>query len=272
MRLVSASRPTATFIPAEPGNFDYMNSDLAFTGHYVIQGNFQGFSIWDIADPSGPKLVHAETCPDQQNDVSVYKNVLFLSGESQNGRVDCGAQGVQEPVSPQRFRGVRVLDISDLNHPRLLANVQTCRGSHTHTLVTDPKDSSVVYIYVSGQAPVRAAGELAGCSAALPEQDTASARFRIDIIRVPLAHPEQASIVSRPRIFEALVAPPMHGPTRTDSAADVRYADSARATGAFVVTFQGSPVVLPSEFTTGMLDSIVRSRGASGAPTAADST
>src|SRR5204862_2361958 len=159
--------------------------------------------------PFHPRLIHAETCPEQQNDPSVYKNLLFLSAESQNGRVDCGAQGVQEPASPQRFRGVRVIDVSDLTHPRIVANVQTCRGSHTHTLVTDPRDTTVVYIYVSGQAPVRPAEELAGCSAALPEQDTASARFRIDIIRVPLSRPESAGVVSLPRIFAAMVAPPI---------------------------------------------------------------
>jgi hypothetical protein len=206
LKLVSTSAPTKEFIPAVPGDFDYMNSDLAFEGHDVIQGNFRGFQVWDVADPAHPRLVHAETCPEQQNDVSIYRNLLFLSGESPNGRFDCGAQGVSDRVSPQRMRGIRILDISDVTHPRTVANVQTCRGSHTHTLVTDPRDSSVVYIYVSGQAPVRPAEELAGCSAALPEQDTASARFRIDIIRVPLAHPEQASIVSRPRIFEALIA------------------------------------------------------------------
>ena len=272
LRLVSTSPPNKDFVPAQPGDFEYMNSDLAFSGRHLIQGNFRGFQVWDIADPVHPRLVHVELCPEEQNDVSVYRNLLFLSGESPNGRLDCGAQGVSDRASRDRMRGIRVLDISDLTHPRILANVQTCRGSHTHTLVTDPKDSSVVYIYVSGQAPVRPAGELTGCSAALPEQDTASARFRIDIIRVPLAHPEQASIVSRPRIFEALVAPPMHGPSAADSAADRRYADSARANGAVVVMFQGSPVVLPGEFMAGMLDSIVRSRGATGAPTAADSS
>jgi len=270
MRLVSTSRPPAEFIPAQPGDFDYMNSDVAFKGNYVIQGNFQGFSVWDITDPFHPRLVHAERCPEQQNDVSVYKNLLFLSGESQNGRVDCGTQGVQEPVSPERFRGVRLIDISDPTHPRIVANVQTCRGSHTHTVVTDPKDTSVVYIYVSGQAPVRPTGELAGCSAALPEQDTASARFRIDVIRVPLAHPEQARIVSRPRIFETLVAPPEHGVSPADSAAGQRYADSARATGAYVVKFQGSPIVVPPPFVTPMLDSIARGNGRT-APNAADS-
>jgi hypothetical protein len=271
MRLVSTSRPTANFIPAEPGNFDYMNSDLAFKGTTLFQGNFQGFSVWDIADPAHPRLLHTELCPEQQNDVSVYKNLLFISGESQNGRIDCGAQGVQEPVSPQRLRGVRVLDISDLSHPRILANVQTCRGSHTHTLVTDPKDTTVVYIYVSGQAPVRPAAELAGCSNALPAQDTASARFRIDIIRVPLAHPEQASVVSRPRIFEALVEPPTHGRASVDSAAAARTVDSARAKGAYIVTIQREEVIIPSRYTDAMLDSIVKSRGGTGAPTAADS-
>ena len=271
LRLVSTSPPTKAFIPAEPGDFDYMNSDIAFDGHHVIQGNFHGFQVWDVADPAHPRLMHAETCPEQQNDVSVYRNLLFLSGESPNGRLDCGVQGLSEPVSPERFRGIRILDIGDPAHPRIVANVQTCRGSHTHTLVTDPTDTSVVYIYVSGQAPVRPPEELAGCSAALPEQDTASARFRIDIIQVPLAHPEQARIVSRPRIFEALIAPPSHGAAPADSAANARFADSAQATGAFVARFQGEPVVLPAEFTSGMLDSIVRSRGASGAPTAADS-
>ena len=271
LRLVSTTPPPREFVPAEPGDFNYMNSDFAFTGNTVIQGNFQGFSVWDVSDPAHPRLVHTEVCPEQQNDVSVYKNLLFLSGESGNGRTDCGPQGIQEPVSTQRMRGVRVLDISDWAHPKILANVQTCRGSHTHTLVTNPKDTSVVYIYVSGQAPVRPAAELPGCSDALPSQDTASAKFRIDIIRVPLAHPEHAAIVSRPRIFEALIDPRVHGPSPADSAAAAREADSARAAGAFVITFQGAPLVVPSDFAHEILDSIVKSHGRTGAPTGADS-
>ena len=270
MRLVSTSKPPAEFIPTDPGDFDFMNSDVAFKGNYLIQGNFQGFSIWDIADPFHPKLAHAETCPEQQNDVSVYKNLLFLSGESQNGRVDCGKQGVKETASPERFRGVRVLDISDVAHPRIVANVQTCRGSHTHTLVTDPKDTGTVYIYVSGQAGVRPSAELAGCSDALPEQDTASARFRIDIIRVPVAHPEQAAIISRPRIFEALTDPRTHGVTPLDSAAAKHFADSAKAAGAFVIVFQGSPFVLPAEMVQPALEQVARKNGRT-VPNAADS-
>jgi hypothetical protein len=270
LRLVSTTAPTKDFIPAEAGNFDYMNSDIAFRGSYVFQGNFHGYQVWDVADPAHPRLVHAELCPEQQNDVSVYRNLLFLSGESQNGRVDCGVQGINEPVSSQRFRGVRVVDISDITHPRILANVQTCRGSHTHTLLTDPKDTANVYIYVSGQAPVRPAEELAGCSSRLPHEDTASARFRIEIIRVPLAHPEQASIVSHPRIFQALADPASHGATPADMAEAEREAAAAQAAGAFVVKFQGLPVPLPAAFTAPMLDSIMRSHGGSGVPTAAD--
>ena len=136
--------------------------------------------------------------------------------------------------------------------------------------MTDPKDTSAVYIYVSGQAPVRPAEELAGCSSALPEQDTASARFRIDVIRVPLAHPESASVVSHPRIFEALVAPPTHGATPSDSAAAQHFADSAQATGAYVIKFQGLPIVLPPQFVNPMLDSVARSQGRT-APNGADS-
>src|SRR5260221_1730237 len=71
LRLVSTSRPPAKFIPAQPGDFDYMNSDLAFRGTTLFQGNFQGYSIWDVADPFHPRLINAETCPEQQNDVSV---------------------------------------------------------------------------------------------------------------------------------------------------------------------------------------------------------
>jgi hypothetical protein len=271
LRLVSTTPPAREFVPAELGDFNYMNSDLAFKGSYVIQGNFQGFSVWDATDPAHPKLVHTDVCPEQQNDVSVYHNLLFLSGESGNGRVDCGSQGVNDPVSTERMRGVRVLDVSDFTHPRVVANVQTCRGSHTHTLVTDPKDTSVVYIYVSGQAPVRPAAELAGCSDALPYQDTASAKFRIDIIRVPVAHPEQASIVSRPRLFESLADPRVHGPTPADSAAAMHEADSARAAGAIVMTFQGMPMALPNDFAKEILDSIVKSHGRTGPPTTADS-
>jgi hypothetical protein len=207
-------------------------------------------------------------CPASQSDVSVYGNLLFVSGEGMSGRLDCSGEGVAEAVSHERLRGIRIFDISDIRNPEYVANVQTCRGSHTHTVVEDPDDDQNVYIYVSGSAPVRPAEELPGCSALLPSEDPNSALFRIEVIRVPLDDPSQAAIVSSPRIFEGLVAPETHGLAPDDLAA----IEEARARGAFVVEFAGQAQVLPDRFVDAMLDSIVGARGGSGAPSAADST
>jgi len=243
------------------------NSDLAFTGHYAIQGNYNGIQIWDISDPAQPSLVDGYVCPASQSDVSVYGNLLFVSGEGLGGRLDCGTEGVHGAVSHDRLRGIRIFDISDIRNPRYIANVQTCRGSHTHTVLADPDDPDNVYIYVSGSAPVRPAEELPGCSSGSPDEDPNTALFRIEVIRVPLANPEQAEIVSSPRIFAGLVAPPQHGLAPEDLAA----IEEARARGAFLVEFGGQQIVLPDRFTGVMLDSVVKARGGTGAPTGADS-
>ncbi len=244
------------------------NSDLAFLDNYAIQGNYNGIQVWDISNPARPSLVVGYVCPASQSDVSVYQNLLFVSGEGFGGRLDCGTEGVEEKVSHHRLRGIRIFDISDIRNPEYISNVQTCRGSHTHSVLVDPNDKENVYIYVSGAAPVRPAEELPGCTDALPEEDPNSALFRIEVIRVPLAYPEQAAIVSSPRIFSDLEAPPTHGLAPDDLAA----IEQAKARGEFVVDIQGQPVVLPNRMTTPMLDSIVKARGGTGAPTAADST
>ncbi len=220
LRLVSTTPPPAAFTPTTPGDFGYLNSDLAFTGHYVIQGNFHGLQVWDISQPGRPTLVTTYVCPDAQNDVSVYRNLLFVSGEDFNGRLDCGTQGVPDSVSKDRMRGIRIFDIGDIAHPKPVTAVQTCRGSHTHTVVTDPRDTANVYIYVSGSAPVRSPNELAGCSALTPDKDPAA---------------------------------------------------EARAKGAFTARFFGMEHVLGPRFVTAQLDTIVKARGGTGAPTAADS-
>jgi hypothetical protein len=194
----------------------FANSDFAFQGTHLFQGNFYGVSIYDIANPAKTKLLTSLVCPGGQGDVSVYKNLLFMSVEMGNGRVDCGAQGFpaepppaagheKDPRLPvaqkDRFRGVRIFDISDISKPKQVAAVQTCRGSHTHTLVTDPNDPNNVYLYVSGTSYVRPADELAGCSGAAPDKDANTSLFRIDVIKVPVAAPQQAAIVSSPRVF-----------------------------------------------------------------------
>jgi len=198
----------------------FANSDLAFQGNHLFLGNFYGVSIYDISNPANAQLLTTMVCPGGQGDVSVYKNLMFMSVEMPNGRLDCGTEGFPpEPPPPageekdkekkhhvpaaqkDRFRGVRIFDISDIQNPKQVAAVQTCRGSHTHTLVVDPNDADNVYIYVSGTSFVRQPEELAGCSGEKPDKDPNTALFRIDVIKVPLAAPQEASIVSSPRVF-----------------------------------------------------------------------
>ena len=261
MRLLSNTVPPPPFLGKT-------NADLAFTGKFVIQGNYGGPLLWDISNPAKPVLAKSDLCPASQDDVSIYKNLLFVSSESNTGRLDCGTQGTGgDSVSAVRMRGVRIFDVTDINNPKYIANVQTCRGSHTHTVVNDPRDKDNIYIYVSGQAQVRPSSELPGCSKASPDQDPNSARFRIEVIKVPLAHPEQAAIVNSPRIFNDLAAPPTHGEAATEIAA----LDSARKAGAFIAEFSGQHFVLPPGFVKPQLDSVVKARGGTGDPTAADS-
>ena len=188
--------------PPRPwGGLNFANSDLAFSGNHLFVGNFSGFNVYDISNPASPALVTSVVCPGGQGDVSVHGSLLFMSVEQTRGRLDCGVGGVEDPVSKDRFRGVRIFDISDVKTPKQVAAVQTCRGSHTHTLVTDPNDSANVYVYGSGTAGTRSAEELAGCSGKEPGEDPETALFSIDVIKVPLASPQDARIVARPRIF-----------------------------------------------------------------------
>jgi hypothetical protein len=203
----------------------FANSDLAFQGNHLFQGNFYGVNIYEISNPAKTTLLTSMVCPGGQGDLSVYKNLLFMSVEMPNGRLDCGTQGFPpEPPQPSppageqkppagerqrilpvaqkdRFRGVRIFDITDVKNPKQVAAVQTCRGSHTHTLVVDPNDKENVYIYVSGTSFVRQSEELSGCSGEAPEKDPNTALFRIDVIKVPLAAPQEAQVVSSPRVF-----------------------------------------------------------------------
>jgi hypothetical protein len=179
----------------------YANSDLAFKGEHLFMGSFHGFNTYDVEDPRRAKLVASVVCPGGQGDVSVHGNLLIMSVEQTRGRLDCGTQGIAERVSPERFRGIRIFDITDVRKPKQVAAVQTCRGSHTHTLVTDPDDPANLYVYGSGTSSVRSPEELAGCSRKDPKEDPNTALFSIDVIQVPIASPDKAKIVSRPRIF-----------------------------------------------------------------------
>lgn len=259
LSVLSTTPPSDAFIGVT-------NSDLAFTGNYVIQGNYNGIQVWDISNPRKPSLVTEYVCPASQSDVSVYGNLLFVSGEGLGGRLDCGTEGVQEAVSADRLRGIRIFKIDDIRNPEYVSNVQTCRGSHTHSLLKDPNDDQNIYIYVSGSSSVRPEEELSGCSGLNPDEDPNSALFRIEVIKVPLDRPQDAAIVSSPRIFKDLVAPPVHG----QSAADIEELEAARARGEFVVKFFGQERVLPEQFIGPMLAAFVEERGGNEA-TSADS-
>ncbi|MEP6690989.1 MAG: hypothetical protein ABJD07_07520 [Gemmatimonadaceae bacterium] len=231
--IVSKTPPSEKFLNlSTPGDRRLVNSDLAFLGNYVIQGNYSGYQVWDISNVTRPTLRTAFVCPGSQSDVSVYKNLMFVSAEAVSGRVDCGMEGVQDTVSNARARGIRIFDISDIAHPKSVVTVQTCRGSHTNTLVTDPRDDANIYIYVSGSSTVRSPNELAGCSGGTNmSQDPNTALFRLEVIKVPLAHPEQSAIVSSPRVFNDLSAATRHGETAADSAQTAAMIAAATAAG-----------------------------------------
>jgi hypothetical protein len=207
MRLVSYTPKPPVFDSAR--GLTFINSDLAFRGSLVYQGNFSGFAIFDVANPAQPALLSTVLCATDQGDPSIYGNLLFISAESGRSRKDCGTQGVQD--GKDRMRGVRIFDVSNPRNPILLKNVQTCRGSHTHTIVPHPTDAGTIYIYVGGSSNVRDSLEMPGCSSGTVAENPNTAQYRVDIIRVPLGRPQDASVVGYARIFEGLPRAPGRG-------------------------------------------------------------
>ena len=184
-----------------PSLLNFANTDLTFAGDVLIAGNYHGFNAYDISNPRAPQLLSSVVCPGGQGDVSVIGNLLILSVEQTRGRLDCGLQGVAEPTSSDRFRGIRIFDVTDFRMPIQVGAVQTCRGSHTHTVVTDPDDEGNIYVYGSGTSSVRPGEEMAGCTDDSPFENPESALFRIDVIQIPVNNPQNSSVVNRPYIF-----------------------------------------------------------------------
>jgi hypothetical protein len=231
MKLVtSMKQPDGMFDPnpnAAGRSLDYANSDLAFglNGRLALQGNFHGLIFYNIEDPTKTSLQTIVPCPGGQGDVSIWGHLAFMSVESY-GRIDCAARAATPPAGaaagqpppdaaaggrgagggrgaappdPDRMYGVRIFDITDPRKPRQVAAVQTCRGSHTHSIVTDPNDKENIYIYVSGNSGIRSPEEKAGCVADPNAPNTST--YGIDVIKVPLAHPEQSAVVNHAYIF-----------------------------------------------------------------------
>lgn len=202
MRLVSFSKKPVQFDTVR--GLTFINSDLAFGTNFVYQANFAGFSIWDISNPAKPVLASVMQCITSQGDPSIVGHLLFISAEGAGNRNDCGAGGVQDPKD--HMAGVRIFDVSNPKAPKLIKNVQTCKGSHTHTIVPSPTDKNILYIYVSGQQSARPETELAGCKNGTDPADPTNSLYQLDIIKVPLDHPERAVVIPGARIFTGLDA------------------------------------------------------------------
>ncbi|MGB3797070.1 MAG: DUF305 domain-containing protein [Alteraurantiacibacter sp.] len=180
------------------GMLSFSNTDLAFAGDLMVAGNYHGFNAYRLGQDGVPQLVSSVVCPGGQGDVSIAGDLLIMSVEETRGRTDCGLQGITDRVSEERFRGLRIFDISDIARPVQVGQVQTCRGSHTHSIVTQTDDSLIVYN--SGTGSVRESDELEFCIGEVPGDDR-TALFSIDVIEIPLANPAMARIVSSPRVF-----------------------------------------------------------------------
>jgi hypothetical protein len=273
-----ATRPRADTIMAlakiaGPRSLSYINSDFVFRGNYLYQGNFGGFQIWDISDPASPVRVSTTLCTTDQGDPSIWGNLLFISDESARGRMDCSSAGIAERVSKDRAQGVRIFDVSDPAHPRQITVVQTCRGTHTHTLVPDPKDKNIVYIWGQGSSGLRSQDEVAGCAgapfdAAKDGPDSSDQFRRIEVVRVPLDHPENWSLVNQPHIFAGIgPRPPAHGNAPGDTM--VRGGRGGNANPMVVLSADGASIAAPAPMATAIIDSLVKARGGS-APASGD--
>lgn len=204
MRLVSFTPKAVEFDTLR--GLTFVNSDIAFGGKYVYQGNFSGFSIWDVSNPAKPAKVAVVSCVTSQGDPTIYGHLLFISAEGGGNRNDCAKGGVQNPAD--HMAGVRIYDVADPKNPKLIKNVQTCKGSHTHTLIPSPTDKGVVYLYVSGNQGARPETELAGCKMGTDPADETNSMYRLDVIKVPLANPAQAEVITGARIFTNMAPAP----------------------------------------------------------------
>jgi len=178
----------------------FSNTDMAFSGNKMVTGSYHGFNVYELQEDGLPELFSSVVCPGGQGDVSIVGDLLIMSVEQTRGRIDCGLDGVSQDVSPVRFRGIRIFDISDLARPRQVGQVQTCRGSHTHSVVSGPGDDGKIIVYNSGTSRVRDGDELDGCVGDIAG-DERTALFRIDIIEIPVDDPSKARIVDSPAVF-----------------------------------------------------------------------
>jgi len=178
----------------------FVNTDMAFRDDVLVAGSYHGFNIYKLDAKGLPKLTASVVCPGGQGDVSIVGDLLIMSAQETRGRLDCGLEGVSEDVSPDRFRGIRIFDISDLTRPRQVGAVQTCRGSHTHSVVSGPGEDGRIIVYNSGTSTIRETEEMETCFDELPGDDR-TALFRVDVIEIPVDDPSKSRIIDSPAVF-----------------------------------------------------------------------
>jgi len=178
----------------------FSNTDMAFSDDLLVTGSYHGFNMYQLKDSGIPNLVSSVVCPGGQGDVSIVGDLLIMSVEQTRGRLDCGLQGVSEDISDERFRGIRIFNISDITNPIQVGAVQTCRGSHTHSVVSGPDADGKILVYNSGTSSVRKEEELENCIDGTPGDDR-TALFRIDVIEIPVDDPSKSRIIDSPTVF-----------------------------------------------------------------------
>ncbi|MGH3034927.1 MAG: LVIVD repeat-containing protein [Gaiellaceae bacterium] len=153
-----------------------INSDIAFWGNLIFNGNYDGFRIIKN-DPGNPKEIVWQHCNGDQGDISVWGDILIRSW---NSPAPAGRFCDGQPV-PVGFEGFHIFDISNLQDPELIGSLPVPCGSHTSTLIPDLADNRVlVYNQTSGgPCPF------------------------ITIVQVPLDDPGSASILRTEPLMEA---------------------------------------------------------------------
>ena len=177
----------AAFLPT-PSAQRNVNSDIAFWGDLVFNGNYDGFRIIKNS-PGNPKEITWAHCNGDQGDIVVWGDILVRAW---NSPAPAGRFCDGEPV-PVGFEGMHIWDISNLADPDLVGEVELSArpqadapgcGTHTLTLVPDLEDGRVL-IY----------NQTSGGNAALPP--ALQECNWLDVIQVPLDDPGAASFLHR---------------------------------------------------------------------------
>ena len=162
--LAHVNKPPGWFDPANPGDVRVRATPTSPSRATTPSSAASTAStIWNISNPSAPTITDLAWCARAAR-VTCRSTGTCCSCRSSRraAKKDCDGS-TPAATRRRRFCGVRIFDISNIDAPVQVGQVQTCRGSHTHTLVRPKNDADNVYIYVSGTAGPRNEASLAGC-------------------------------------------------------------------------------------------------------------